>query len=604
MKRVLTDPEMAPESLDALRAELEERLRFETFLAETSARFVHLPPDRIESEIVDAQRQVCEFLDLDRSALWLLSDLEPRTLRLKHLNQPGGGPPVPKGVDASDLFPWTEKRIMSGQMVAVQKLSELPQEAGRDRESYTLFGTKSTVVFPFSVGGGPVFGGMSFAVIREERAWPESVLKGFQLIAQVFSNALERKQARLEIQERLRFEKLISDLSAGFVYVAFDQIGREIQKGIRSMAEFFDADRCSIGLFSEDRTRLTLAFDHHAAGTGPGPGSISKDQMPWYLEQLIQGKPVVVNRLEDLPPEAECERRVCRGLGMKSFLSIPLVSGGMTQGSCALVATRRERTWPNGFIPRLRLLGDILVNAMARKGAEEASRESERILRQNEHDLRRLAGRLIDAHEEERSRIARELHDDLAQRLAVLAIDVGALEKRWVDPAGPVKEELREIKKGIVGLSQDVHSLSRQLHPSILDDLGLIKAVESECAGVSKREGLEVVFRHESMPRVIPQDVSLHLYRIVQEGLRNISKHACAEHASVSLRGLDRDVLLSIEDDGIGFDGAEARERPGLGFLSMRERARLIHGDLAIQSRPERGTVITLRAPLAGRENG
>jgi signal transduction histidine kinase len=430
MKRVLTDPEAAPESVDALRAELEDRLRFETFLAETSARFVHLPPDRIESEIVDAQRHVCEFLDLDRSVLWLVSDLEPGKLRLKHLNQPGGGPPVPEDVDASDLFPWTEKTIMSGQMVAVQKLSELPQEAGRDRESYALFGTKSTVVFPFSVGGGPVFGAMSFAVIREERAWPESVLKGFQLIAQVFANALGRKVA------------------------------------------------------------------------------------------------------------------------------------------------------------------------------EAALRESERILRRNEHDLRRLAGRLIDAHEEERSRIARELHDDLAQRLAVLAIEVGALEKRGVDPAGPVREELREIKKGIVGLSQDVHSLSRQLHPSILDDLGLIKAVESECAGVSKREGLEVVFRHENMPRVIPQDVSLHLYRIVQEGLRNISKHACAEHASVSLRGLDRDVLLSIEDDGIGFDGAEARERPGLGFLSMRERARLIHGDLAIQSRPEQGTVISLKVPLAGGENG
>ena len=593
-----------PESLEALRAELEERLRFETFLAETSARFVHLPPDQIESEIVDAQRQVCEFLDLDRSVLWLVSDLEPRTLRLKHLNQLHGGPPVPYEVDASDLFPWTEKRIMSGQMVAVQKLSEIPQEAGRDRESYALFGTKSTVVFPFSVGGGPVFGAMSFAVIREERAWPESVLKGFQLIAQVFSNALERKQARLEIQERLRFEKLISDLSAGFVYVAFDQIGREIQKGIRSMAEFFDADRCSIGLFSEDRTHLTLAFDHHAAGAGPGPGSISKDQMPWYLEQLIQGKPVVVNRLEDLPREAENERRVYRGMGMKSFLSIPLVSGGMTQGSCALVATRRERVWPNGFIPRLRLLGDILANAMARKGAEEASRESERILRQNEHDLRRLAGRLINAHEEERSRIARELHDDLAQRLAVLAIEVGALEKRWVDPARPVREELREMKNGIIGISQDVHSLSRQLHPSILDDLGLIKAVESECAAVSRREGLEVVFRHANMPRVIPHGVSLHLYRIVQEGLRNISKHACAEHASVSLMGLGRDVLLTLEDNGIGFDAAQVQERPGLGLLSMSERARLIHGDLTIQSRPGQGTVISLRVPLAGRENG
>jgi signal transduction histidine kinase len=154
------------------------------------------------------------------------------------------------------------------------------------------------------------------------------------------------------------------------------------------------------------------------------------------------------------------------------------------------------------------------------------------------------------------------------------------------------------MKNGIVRISQDVHSLSRQLHPSILDDLGLIKAVEAECAGFSKREGIEVLFNHENISRVIPKDVSLSLYRIIQEGLRNISKYACAEHASVSLQGMDHDILLSVQDDGIGFDWAEAKENPGLGFSSMRERARLIHGEFSIKSEPEKGTVITVRAPL------
>ncbi|MBP1659982.1 MAG: hypothetical protein H6P95_1174, partial [Candidatus Aminicenantes bacterium] len=341
------------ESIETLRAELEGRLRFETFLAETSARFVSLTPDRIESEIIDAQRRLCEFLGLDRSALWLVSDLDPGTLNLRHLDQPQGGPPALDEIRAGDLFPWTLKKIMAGETVAIRKTSELPPDAGRDRASYALFGTKSTAVFPLSVGGGPVFGAISFAVLREERDWPETVLKGFQLIAQVFSNAWERRRSRLEIQERLRFEDLISDLSAGFVYVASDRIDREIQKGIRGMAEFFDVDRCSVGLFSEDGTRLTLAFEYCRPGASPGPKSIGRDQTPWYLGQLIQGKPVVVNRLEELPPEAEQERQACRALGMRSLLSIPLVAGGVTRGSCALVATRRERIWPNGFIPRL-----------------------------------------------------------------------------------------------------------------------------------------------------------------------------------------------------------------------------------------------------------
>ena len=204
-----------PDSIETLRAELEGRIRFETLLAEISANFVQLPPEGIESAIVDAQRRLREALSLDRSALFLVSDLEPRTLFLRHMNQNPGDPPVPPGLDAGALFPWSATRVMAGENVAIQSMSELPPEADRDRESYRLYGTKSTAVFPLSAGGGAVFGAMSFAVIREETRWTEEVLKGFQLIAQVFSNALERRRTRQEIRERLQFENLISDLSAG-----------------------------------------------------------------------------------------------------------------------------------------------------------------------------------------------------------------------------------------------------------------------------------------------------------------------------------------------------------------------------------------------------
>jgi len=238
------------------------------------------------------------------------------------------------------------------------------------------------------------------------------------------------------------------------------------------------------------------------------------------------------------------------------------------------------------------------VSALERRQAEEASRESERILRQNEDDLRKLAGRLIYAQEEERRRLARELHDDLAQRLAVFAIDVGRLQQQLVDPPVRVQENLSEMKKDIVKISQDVHNLSRQLHPSILDDLGLVKAVESECTNFSRREGTEIVFKNENIPTVIPKDISLSLYRIIQEALSNISKHACADHISVFLKHNGHDILLSVQDDGIGFDSAEIREKPGLGFSSMRERASLMHGEFSINSHPERGTVIAVRVPL------
>ncbi len=145
------------------------------------------------------------------------------------------------------------------------------------------------------------------------------------------------------MEDRLRFESLISDLSAGFVNISPVEVEGEINKCLQRITEFFDADRCSLGLFSEDGTQLVRAFEYHLEGVEPAPVSLSNDQLPWYMAQLTQGKLVVINRLEDLPAEAEAERRLCLAKSMKSILSIPMVSERGTLGSCALVSVRAER---------------------------------------------------------------------------------------------------------------------------------------------------------------------------------------------------------------------------------------------------------------------
>jgi signal transduction histidine kinase len=414
----------------------------------------------------------------------------------------------------------------------------------------------------------------------------------------------ELKQAEEALRERLQFEHLLSSLSARFVNMPPDQVDAEIEDGLRRILEFFQVDRCGLLRLLPGKTSWQIshvAFSDNVPPIPAGaelPGSL----YPWAYEKLAEKHEVMsISSLDDLPAAANVDRQTCTEWGIRSYVNIPILIGKSVTHIIHVSSVKSERVWPKELFPRLRLLGEIFVNGLERKRAEEASQESERMLRQNESDLRELAGRLIYAQEEERSRLARELHDDLAQRLAVVAIDVGRLELQLLDPPPPVRQALDEMKTDIVRISQDVHSLSRQLHPSILDDLGLIKAVESECAGFSKREGIEVVFNHDNIPRVIPKDVSLSLYRIIQEGLRNIAKYACAEHASVSLQGIDHDVLLSVQDDGIGFDWAEVKQNPGLGFLSMRERARLIYGELSIKSEPEKGTVITVRAPLQKR---
>jgi PAS domain S-box-containing protein len=408
----------------------------------------------------------------------------------------------------------------------------------------------------------------------------------------------ERKRADEALAEQQRFDRLISEISADFVKLSLDEVDSKINKVLRLLVEFFDADRCSIGLFSENGTQLALAFEYHSTGAEPAPESILKEQMPWYMEQLIRGNPVVINRVEDFPPEAQNERKLCLAKGMKSLLSMPLISGKKTLGSFALVSVHAERDWPEHLLQRFRLVGELFSNLLERKQADEASRKSDRILRQSENDLRVLAGRLIHNQEEERSRLARELHDDLVQRLAVFAIDVGTLEKQLIDAPAPVQERLHEMKTNIIDISKDIHRLSRRLHPSILKDLGLIRAIEAECINVSRREGIEIVFSHEDIPTAISKNISLALYRIVQEGLNNISKHACAEHTSVSIKGIDHDVLLSVQDDGIGFNPAQVKEKSGLGLSSMRERVRIIDGIFSIESQPEKGTQITVRVPL------
>ncbi len=177
------------------RAELEERLQFETLLADLSARFVASATDQLDSPIEDAQRRVCELLSLDRSTLWQTSHEDPGVPMRMTYSYQASEPPLPKGLLAINLFPWTLQKILKGESVIVSSMDLLPPEAVRDRDSWRQLGTKSTVVLPLSAGGGTILGALTFAQVTEERAWPQTVTKYLQLIAQVFANALFRKKA-------------------------------------------------------------------------------------------------------------------------------------------------------------------------------------------------------------------------------------------------------------------------------------------------------------------------------------------------------------------------------------------------------------------------
>ncbi len=179
----------------------DEQIQFKRVLLEISTFFINLPADKIDDQIGLAQSRLCELLDIDRSALWQVPEKVSGKFSLTHVHHPSDCPPVPERMDVNELFPWAISKVLAGQVLTISKMTDLPAEAAKDLEAWHFFSTKSTVVIPLSVGGGPVFGILSFAVIREERNWTDKIVEGFHLIAQIFANALARKNAEKEICE-------------------------------------------------------------------------------------------------------------------------------------------------------------------------------------------------------------------------------------------------------------------------------------------------------------------------------------------------------------------------------------------------------------------
>lgn len=219
-----------------------------------------------------------------------------------------------------------------------------------------------------------------------------------------------------------------------------------------------------------------------------------------------------------------------------------------------------------------------------------------------EKTLSDMSGRLISAQEEERTGIARELHDDIGQRMALLAIQVEKLSKlvsRRSQESGRLVEGLRKQTKEI---ASDIQHISHDLHPAKLEHLGLISAVKALCRDVSAHKHIRIDVTAPSVSSSIPQNVGLCLYRVVQEALQNVVKHSGSDEARVILSVNKNAVDLSISDSGIGFDceSAVAVGGLGLGLVSMRERVRLVRGEFVIDSHPSRGTSISVRVPLNG----
>jgi len=236
----------------------------------------------------------------------------------------------------------------------------------------------------------------------------------------------------------------------------------------------------------------------------------------------------------------------------------------------------------------LRIIG-MVTDVTDRKRAEEA--------------LASVSRRLIEAQEQERTRIARELHDDIGQRLALLIIELEQLRQVSPDLSVEVCSRIAALQMRTTEIASDVQSLSHELHSSKLEYLGIAAAMTAFCREVSDQQNVEVVFAHDEVPRTLPQEISLCLFRVLQEALQNALKHSGVRRFDVELYYGWDEIHLTVRDSGSGFESKAAKGSRGLGLISMEERVKLLNGTFSVESQPKRGTTIHARVPLSSRSN-
>ncbi len=510
---------------------------------------------------------------------------------------------------------------------------------------------------------------------------------------------------------------MITDLSASLLAVAPAQLTHAVERALERVRLFFRADRCALVSVSADGERAFVRLATYAEGVPQVSAEIDlAPAFPWSRRQLlVERVPVRVPTIDDLPLDAETERASWLAMPIRSALAVPIETAGAIRHLIIIQTVYREREWPEAFVPRLRVLGEMLVGALEREILSHDFQMSEarlasaadlaglafyevdfvaatmftdvrlrdlcgmpddlgqgvgllrywvgqihpddraRVLEQREqlHDgrtdristqyrylhpsrgelwiqhearvaqraadgtasltfgvlrditdrmhvedeLRDLSRRLIRAHEEERALLARELHDDVTQRLAVLAIDLGRAEIAATDEAHAAP--MRSIREDIVRLSEDIHSLAYQLHPSVLVELGLAEALRAECERRARQGRVDVTLALDPLPDGIGGDAALCLFRIAQEALNNVTRHSGVRAAGVRLRQIDGGVLVAVRDEGVGFDAGSPGRQRSLGLASMRERVRLVNGTLDVESAPGQGTTVIAWVPLA-----
>jgi PAS domain S-box-containing protein len=521
--------------------DLGSRLEFETLLADTSATLFAVPPGQIEHAIERSLARLRAFFRADRCALLSVSP-DQQVVKVRLASYAEGVEPVSSDINLARMFPWSAKTLLVERApVRVSTIADLPPEADIERDRWIQMPIRSALTLPIETDGS-VGHLMLLNTVYREREWPDALVTRLRVFAEMIVGALARNDAMTDL--------------------------REAEERLESGAElaglgYYEVDLDRRAMFIDDRLREICGVP---AGRQQGLQALE-----FWLEHLHpEDRPRVLHLREEMHAgrldRISLEYRYLHPMHGERWINH--LAGAATRDA----AGRAVRTY------------GVLRDITERKRSED--------------ELRALSQRLIRAHEDERALLARELHDDLTQRLALLAINVGRAE--LTAPAGAQAETMRTVREELARLSEDIHSLAYQLHPSVLTELGLVEALRTECERIGRRTSLRLTTQLDSPVPVIAKDAALCLFRVAQEALNNVVRHSRAQAASVVLQPRDGGLSLVVRDDGVGFDLENSQGRMHLGLASMRERVRAVNGTLDIESVPGQGTTLVARVPLEG----
>jgi len=409
----------------------------------------------------------------------------------------------------------------------------------------------------------------------------------------------ERKRAEEALQYRAKFENLVSAISTNFMSLSADEVDSGINHVLKRIGEFAGVDRSYVFQFDNKGTKMDNTHEWCAKGIAPHIQRLKGllvDGFPWATGKLKRLEPLHIPRVADLPPEASPERKEFQSKGIQSLVNVPMVSGGSIVGFLGFDSVRAEKSWAEEDMALLKTIGEIIVNTLERKRAEE--------------EIRNLSRQLIGAMEDERRRVARDLHDEFGQAVTGLHFGIEALRNSLPVELKDQETRCDELIGMVEQLGDTVRDLSSELRPDMLDHLGLIPTLEWYIDDFAKRtQGLKIDFQAVGVKKRPSSEIEIILYRILQEGLNNIAKHAKAKRVSLLLTYSHPKLIFTIKDDGIGFEQTKGMlpfgaKKQGIGLLGMRERAASVGGAIDIRSSMGKGTVIRAELPVALRKAG